>query len=391
MRLLLLLSVVSSVAFAQFVPWRARTPSIPAARAGDPAIVTGGGVAMLVGTDPSQVGLYLYALDGTAAGSVLTGAARSVDALGDVVVSTAYVLQELKVYRAVGSTLQGALDVPHNVPTPTAVALGPGADGGLVAWVDDSQPALRQIALTPTDDGGFSAAVVGSVVLPEGSGGVAVDPTTGDVYVSQPNRGVLAIERGVPRFVVSIDAGQLGPVVGGVEVYPLATGGSLLFTTSPATNEVVVHRLTPAGFATWLGAFRVAATIDGGVVVQLPAHLDVYPGALPGYPQGALVLHDGVLSNYALARLDDVAAAFTPPLPLGAAGGGAGGGGGTGGGAGGGGGGGSSGLPVPDGGTGGTKPPPSSEPTPTGCGCTAVPVVALPTLLLLWWIRRPRS
>jgi hypothetical protein len=390
MRLLLLLSVVSSVALAQFVPWQARTLSIPSTRAADPAIVTGGGVAMLVGTDPSQVGLYLYGLDGTSAGSVLTGAARSVDALGDVVVSTAYVLQELQVYRAVGNTLQPALDATHNVPTPTAVALGPGADGGLIAWVDDSLPALRQIALTPTDDGGFSAALLGSVPLPESSGGVAVDPTTGDVYVSQPNRGVLAIESGVPRFVVSIDAGQLGPVVGGVDVYPLAVGGSLLFTTSPATNEVVVHRLTPAGFATWLGAFRVAATVDGGTAVQLPGHLDVYPGALPGYPQGALVLHDGVLSNYALARLDDVAAAFTPPLPLGAAGGGAGGGGGsTGGGAGGGGG--SSALPTPDGGTGSTRPPPSSEPMPTGCGCTAVPVVALPTLLLLWWIRRSRS
>lgn len=386
MRLLLLLSVVSSGALAQIVPWQARTPSIPSARAADPALVAGSGTPFLVGTDPSQVGLYLYDLDGRALSSVLTGAARSVDALGDVVVSTAYVLQELKVYRAVGASLSPALDGAVNVPTPTAVALGPGLDGGLTAWVDDSTPAVRQLALEPAD-GGFSVTLAGSIPLAEPSGGVAVDQATGTVYVSQPARGVLAIERGVPRYVLSIDAGQLGPVVGGLEVLPVA-GGTLVFTTSPATNEVIVHRVSGAGLGTWLGAFSVASTRDGGVFVQLPGHLDVYPGALPGFPQGALVLHDGVLSNYALVRLDEVAAAFTPPLSFGGAGGGAGGGGGSTGT--GGGGGGAIGIGVSDGG-GNPKPPPGSEPTPTGCGCTAPPVVALPALLLLWWIRRPCS
>lgn len=387
MRPFLLLSVVSSVALAQIVPWQARTPSIPAARAADPAIVAGSGAPFLVGTDPSQVGLYLYDLDGTARATVFTGAARSVDALGDVVVSTAYVLQELKVYRAVGSSLSSALDGAVYVPTPTAVALGPGVDGGLTAWVDDSTPALRQLALQP-EDGGFAVTQVGSVALTEPAGGVAVDQATGTVYVTQPSRGVLAIESGVPRYVVSIDAGQLGPTIGGVEVLPEATGDALVFTTSPATNQVHVHRVSSAGVGTWLGAFSVASTRDGGVFVQLPQHLDVYPGALPGFPSGALVLHDGVLSSYALVRLDEVAQAFTPPLPLGAVGGGAGGGGG--GGTGTGGGGAAIGIGGTDGG-GNPKPPPSSEPTPSGCGCTAPPVVALPALLLLWWIRRPRS
>ncbi len=395
MRLLLLVSLCATTALGQVVPWRVRTPSVPSTQAADPALVSGGsGEPLLVGTDSAQVGLMLYGLDGGFHASLLVGATRSADALDDVVVAAAYVLQELKVYRHLGGSLADALEAPFSVPTPTAVALAREPDGGLIAWVDDSSQSVRKVALTPVDGGLFAASAAGSVSLATSTAGLAVDPRTGTVYAAVAARGVVAIESDVPRYVVSIDAGDLGPVVGGLDVYPLASGGVLLFTASPASAEVVVHQVSASGLATYRGRFAVGASADGGGGrVQLPQHLDVHAGALPGFPQGALVVHDGVLANYSLVGLEDVSAAFSPPLPLplGGAGGGAGGGGGGGSDAGTGGGGGSSGLPGPDGGTGNPKPPPGSEPTPTGCGCTAVPLVALPALLLLWWIRRPRS
>lgn len=390
--LALLVACASLAASADVVPWRARTPSVLSTQAGDPAVFAAAGAEpLLVGTD-TVMGLELYTLDGGLLAADALGAMRAADAHGELLVGTVFVLQQLRAFSRVDGGVADALEAVTNVPTPGPIAVAPAPLGGYEVWVDDSATSLRRFALSEGDAGLWVADPLDALTVGTPTAGLAVDERTNRVYASIPARGVMALDDAGARYVLSIDAGTLGPTVGGVELLPLASGGVLLFTTSPATAQVMVHELSPSEAVTVHGAFEVGDGDGGAGRVQLPEHLEVFGAPLPGYPRGVLVLHDGVQANYSVAALEDVAAAFSPPLPIGGGGGGGGAGGG-GGGAGGGsaaGGGGGSGGGVTDGGTGNPRPIPGGPPPPSGCGCGALPIVTLPAFLLLWWIRRPR-
>lgn len=381
-----------SLVLAQVIPWRAETLAIPSFTAADVAIVDDGVFPpWVVGADASQVGLYVYELDGGVRQVLTRGGVRGVDARGRFVVSTASTLQQLELFERANGVLTPVLDAVLNVPTPGEVALATTARG-LEAWVDVSSPEVRRYAFAP-DGGAWSAALEGSVQLATEPSGLVVDDRTGRLYAAVPAHGVFVVERGsaTPEPLVPASSGDFGGAVGGVALYPLPDGSTLLLTTVPALDEVVVHRVV-GSTATLAGRFEVGAPDGGAARATSPAYVTVSQAPSREYPHGLLVIHSLTTADYKLVAWEDVASGLSPPLPIVTGGVDAG----VDGGAGpvdagsGGGGGGSGGIGA-GGGSGSGQPAPGAEPSPTGCGCTGAPVALLPALLAVWWIRRSRS
>jgi myo-inositol-hexaphosphate 3-phosphohydrolase len=388
----------ASRAFAQLVvPWASETVSIPSTVAGDPTtlsrtfVLEDGGLAIqtaIVGTDTVQNGAYVFNLDGTVAQLLPLGPVNAVDARDDVLFVTnpnvglqAFVLGD--------GGFQQLAPVSFNVPSPGPIAARPVDADTTELWVDTRSTTLRRFTVH-RDGGALTWTAQPSVTLPQASSGLAVDPRTGQLYVAQPSRGILQLDPdGQGRFVVAIDAGQLGAVVGGLDLLPLLDGGAWLFSAVASRDRVAVYEVDALNGSTLVGTFEVGAPDGGAARARLPAHLDLYTQPIPGFPRGLLTLHDGVVANYKIVNLVDVDAVLPFPPTWPADGGAAADAGASDAGTG------TTDGGVRDGGTiggggGGPRPPVGSDPEPKGCGCTSPSILILP-LLLLWWIRRSRS
>jgi hypothetical protein len=402
-RALLLLVVASAPAFAQVVPWKAETSSIPSVQAGDPAVtslaVDGGRAPVVVGTDTAQVGVYLWNADAGVLQVIGLGASRSADALGDfVVVSVAAGSLHFFGPLPDAGLFGEFLPTGHLMPSAGAVALT-ALDGGLQVWVERSGRVDTFDVVV--SDGGLSLALLGSVMLAQPASGIAVDRRNGRLFASQPTRGIVAADRGgMAKFVASIDAGRLGGTVGGLVVLPLQDGGTWVLTANASTEQVAAHELVESPpELVFIGQVQLGQPDGGARRVRLPGFLAATTAPLVDFPRGLLAVHDGVSANYKLVSLED----FDPVLPLpplateeggvpldaGAAAD-------AGADAGVSDGGQDAGLDGGrrdgGGGGGGTTGPGSGTSTdPMGCTCAHPALVFLPALLVLWWIRRPRS
>ena len=392
MKLLFASILISSAVFAQVVPFTAETTSIPSTQVGDPTFLSlprpdGGAFSLLVGTDTAQTGVFTYNVGGVLQQVVQLGLVNGADSRADLVLVTR-ANGSLDAFSASESGLTALSPSSLSVPTPNHVALRALEDAGFEVWVDTSSRTVKRFTLE-RHGAALQYAPLADLTVPQTPSGLAVDERTGRVYVALPSVGLLVIERDDSlNYVASIDAGQLGAVIGGLELFPAADGGTLLFTTSPSNDRLVVHSVDGLQ-STFLGSFQVGPPDGGSSRARAPKHLDVFEHAFPGFPRGALVVQDTQLANYKLVSLVDVdrvvplPPAFErhpPPVPspdAGAADAGAATDAGTGS------------NVVGGGGTGGPRPD-SAPSDPTGCGCTQAPFFFLPALLLLVSIRRTR-
>lgn len=370
MRIALLTAFLALPALAQSpVPWRAVTPPIPSAQAGDPALGT-----YIFGTDTAQTGFYIFELDGTPNSQVPVGITRSID-LRPPLAAVSSVNSGVLLYD-VGFSVVPAIPASITVSTPGQLALGNLADGGFTLYVDSSSAVLRHFALERSPGGTYTVTPLPDVVLGGVPAGLAWDDVGQTLYASVPGEGLVAVAAdGTQTTVLPSATGTLGGIA-------LLQGnpGLYVFMASPSTDAVDVTLVDPDGGTTALGSFS-AVTPDGGTeAARSPAYLDVSTN-VPGYPGGAVLVHDGISATYKLLALADVAQVIALPIgPATDAGvSDAGTNPGTGGG---------SGSQGAVGGTGPSTSGPSAMRNPT---CSTVPFVALPALLLLWWIRRPRS
>lgn len=401
MKPIILSLLVASSAFAQLVPWVVETSAIPSAGTGDPSFVyvprpPTTGVRLIVGTDPNLAGVFLWE-PGQLPTVLPVGLVKAADARGPMLVVSSSTGNTVLVFHVSNTGNVTQLDTGgFNVPTPGFIALSQGTDGGFEVWVDTSSQTVEHFAMSAVVDGGVTFRALSTITVPQTPTGLAVDDRRRRLYVAQPTLGVLTVEpNGNQDFLISIDAGQLGVVVGGLDLFLAADGGTLVFSAAPADEQVKVHAHVGTQ-APFRAALQFGDTDGGGARLTLPRSVDVFEQPLPGFPKGLLVIEDGASHNYKVVSLVDVDAVFPLPAPFGAppapadAGvsdggttdGGAPADGGTGGGGGSSGSGGGSGRP--------SGPGPGVEPTPA-CGCTGGPFAMLPALLLLWWIRRLRS
>ena len=402
--LVALLVVAACSAWAQRVPWAAQTVSVPSSRAGDPTFLfvpgAGPGLRLIVGTDTvTPPGAVLFPLGATPA-FLQGGAAESADSRGDVLVTTSPGTNSVSVYRFSSTGVASSFDTGNFfVASAGQVALGSRPDGGFDLWVDTSSTQLEHSAMSLTAIGTASFTRLRTVTVPELPSGLALDDRTGRLYVGQPSRGIVTVERdGGSSFLVSIDAGQLGSVVGGLDLFLAADGGALVFSAAPNEGQIKVHAHAGAQ-ATFLTSLELGDVDGGTATVTSPGFVDLFEQAVPGFPRGVMVVQDDGNGSYKLVSLAAVNEVFTlppafmpgmvvdagAPADAGLSDAGTDGGvtdagvvdaGVTDGGSGGGNGGGNS------------RPPDTAAPLTPSCGCTGGPFTLLPALFVLWCLRR---
>lgn len=383
------------------VPWSSETRSIPSNVAGDPAIARRQ-VALesgtfdqlfIIGTDAVQNGVYVFNLDGTVAQTLPLGPVNSADVRDRFLFVSNNNLGVQAFALADAGFLQLA-PTSFSVTTPGPLAVYAVDDSTTSLWVDTRSATMRRFS-AQEDGGRVSYSNDPDVTLSQGASGLAADPRTGQLYVSQPAVGILQVDpNGQSRYVVSVDGGELGAIVGGVAVMPLLDGGAWLFSAAASRDRVVVHEVDVTNGSTFIGSFELGPPDGGASRARSPAFLDLSTVPSTVFPRGLLVVQDGVSANYKIVDLAKLDALFPLPPTWPAA---------------------DAGMMsvtdagsmVSDGGTtpdagvrdGGTtsgggggspRPPIGSDPEPRGCGCNAPSILVLP-LLLLWWIRRPRS
>ena len=405
--------LLTGFAAAAQVPFVAETTPIPTATAGDVAIVWEKGRAtppLVVGCDPLQNGLYVYATDGGLVQVVPYGAMGGVDsrtglsfgnAPSTLVAASASISQSLVFGAPADGGLADVTAMPFGVPTAAAVTMH-ASDGGVEVIADDSAGTLRRVSVEDDGTGLVQGVQTGTISLPGVPSALVVDDRSGTLYAAIPAQGVFRVDlaQGTVDPLVTLDAGFFGALIGGVTFYPLYDGGGLLLTTVPPTDEIVVHELNGSTQATYVTRFRVES---GTRVVRAPQHVDVVANRLPGFDAGLFVIQDTATANYKLVPWELLATSTAVPLPIEVPE--------------------DIGLPRPDagvdggtdageiidagtgdggtsdggtgGGSGGSTGPPARPLEPTGCGCTAVdPGLLFPGLLglvILDAIRRRRT
>ena len=372
-------------ATAQRVPWTLETTRIATNQAGDPAFMSVPGAELIIGTDTAALGVYVWR-PGEAPTVVPTGIVTSADARGSVLVVASLATNSLRVFQASDAGLTEFTPPQNfNVASPRHVALARRLDGGFEVVVDTSSSVLEQYAMRMAN-GGVDFTLLRTINVAEAPSGIAVDDRSGRLYVAQPSLGIMTVDSsGTRDFLVSIDAGQLGAAVGGIELFLAASGTALVLSAAPNEGELKVHGLDGRFLAT-----IQFANPDGGPATLRPNSFDVFEQPTPTFPRGVLVVQDELMANYKLVDLAAVDAVFPLPAPFlpgtgtpGTLDGGSG-----------------TDAGVTDGGSstaigggGGvsdTRPAPSVVPMAPSCGCTGGPFALLPALILLWCIRRPR-
>lgn len=384
-RLLLACLLAAGAAFAQQVPWATETSSIPSFRAGDPSFLFAPGLdaGLVVGTDTAQQGVFLWPLGGQPT-VLLVGQVNSADSRGDLLVVSSAQRNSLLVYRVIDGGLETLDTGNFNVPTPGQVALAQKGDGGFEVWVDTSSPTVQHFDLNPDNNGAVIFTARPTITVAQTPSGLAVDDRSARLYVAQPTQGVIAVEQnGTASFLLSIDAGQLGSAVGGIDLFLAADGGALLLTAAPNEGEVKVHS-HGGGQATFLTSLRFGDVDGGSAVLTQPRFLDVFEQPVPGFPRGLVIVHDELTANYKVISIATIDQSYPfPPAELSGPGVDAGlmdaG---------------TSDAGVTDGGGGGGLtgdpggPPPSAQPRQPPCGCSGNPFALFPALLLLLWCAR---
>lgn len=378
--------LLAGSALAQAVPWTAETTRLPSNQAGDPAFVfisgADGGGSLVIGTDPGQLTTYAWSPHGTIQHMVTQPTiVHAADSRGALVVFSS-LFGTLLTYEASSKGLTRLEPLTVDVPTAGQLALAQHSDGGYELWVDTTSQTVRHFTISSILNGRVQYTPLPPITVPQTPSGFAADDRTGQLYVAQPSLGILVIEPdGGAGFVASIDAGQLGTWVGGLDLFPAADGGAVLFSAAPLEQKIVMHRIG-GGQASFQAAIELGPP-DGGAGRVRAKFLEVHPRPLPGFPKGLMVAHDELTATYKVVSLVDVAAVAPLPEPYlpGAGDGGLDGG--------------------TDGGTGSTPgetggrpggPGGSAEPLPPcSCGAPLSALPLLPILLLLSWIRRIRT
>ncbi len=385
-RALLAYLVIAAGAFAQRVPWAAETPSVPSNLPGDPAVILTPNLTV-VGTDTIQPNLFFWPL-GEPPSSLPVGPVNSADARGSLLAVASLNTNTVLFFEATDAGFTQLNTGGFTVPSPRHVALRQLAAAGFELYVGTASQTIEHHRLDLAD-GGVTFTQLPSMSVAEPPSGIAIDDRTGQLYVAQPSLGLVLVQTDTSRaFLVSIDAGHLGTLVGGVSLFLAADGGTLVFTTAPNESELEVH----SGQGAYLGTLTVGDVDGGPRSLGTPHFLEVFSQPAPGFPRGVVVVEDSTTANYKVISLAAVDAVFPLPPPFipsaatpdagladgGMTDGGASSDAGTG--------------PTGTGGGSGTgRPAPSAPPIPPACGCTGGPFVLLPGVLLLWWIRRLRS
>ncbi|HLS99190.1 MAG TPA: phytase [Porticoccaceae bacterium] len=258
------------------------------------------GRSLIIGTDKRE-GLKVYNLDGHLRQSLDIGRLNNVDLIADTTVNGRRQPLLAASNRTLNSIALFTIDARARVHHLGDIDTGLGEVYGLCmtqsgsgdyVFVNDTDGRYQQYRVTASD--GVRGERVREFALPSQPEGCAVDPLAGVIYMGEERAGIwragVEPDAGPPRKILSVD-GVLVADVEGMDVYAGA-GRNYLVVSSQGNDSYLVYGLSP-GYPR-LAHFTIGANLAAGVDgVSETDGLAVTSAALPGYPEGVLVVQDG--------------------------------------------------------------------------------------------------
>ncbi len=285
--------------------------------------------SLILGTN-KQVGLVVFALDGSETQNLPIGLINNVDVrqsadrLFDVAIASNDQVNAISVFlidRQTGNVTHTG-DIPTGTVEPYGICQGRenGQDYAGVTYKDGT----LQIWAMAAEPGKVSGELLKTVKLETQLEGCVFDETHGVIILGEENRGLWSVayreEAPAPVLIDTID-GPNGLVadVEGVSIWKGANGEGWIVASAQEDDRFVVYeRKAPHAPR---GSFSIVANETLGIdEVTHTDGLDVFSGALPGFPRGVLIVQDdgnprsGQDQNFKVVNWADIEAALSLPL-----------------------------------------------------------------------------
>lgn len=266
-------------------------------RADDPAIWVNPDDAagsLILGTNKKE-GLHVYDLSGREVQFLPVGMINNVDVRGTLAVASNDETNAITWFEITGKSDAPVLhlaDTPIEKTEPYGICMG--QDESVLTAVTFKDGTIEIYEGVP-DESGTSPVLARTEKLPSQLEGCVFDEARGLLFIGEETFGIWSLayrdETAEPQIVDTIANGNgLVEDVEGVSLWASEAGGYLVASAQAADRFVVYDLLAPH---TPRGVFTVSESLDGSVdVVTHTDGLDISSAALPGYPDGLVVVQD---------------------------------------------------------------------------------------------------
>lgn len=285
--------------------------------------------SLILGTN-KQVGLIVYTLDGSEVQNLPIGLINNVDVRQsperpfDIAIASNDQVNAISVFlidRQTG-TISHTGDIPTGKLEPYGIcqAREDGRDYAGVTYKDGT----LQIWALSVEPNAHSGELHKTIKLETQLEGCVFDETNGLIFVGEENRGLWTIayrEEAPAPLLIDTVGGPNGLVadVEGVSIWKGSDGAGWLVASAQEDDRFVVYdRQAPHAPR---GSFSIIANDARNIdEVTHTDGLDVFSGALPGFPRGVLVVQDdgnprsGQDQNFKIVSWADIEAALSLPV-----------------------------------------------------------------------------
>lgn len=287
------------------------------------------GKSLVLGTN-KQVGLVVFALDGSEVQNLPIGLINNVDIRQsadrafDVAIASNDQVNAISVFlidRASGNVSHGG-DIPTGTIEPYGIcqARENGRDLAGVSYKDGTLQ-IWDLTVEPT---GTSGELLKTIKLETQLEGCVFDETNGIMFVGEENQGLWTVayrEDAPTPVLIDTVGGPNGLVadVEGVSIWKGADGQGWVVASAQSEDRFVVYdRQAPHAPR---GSFSIIENAPLNIdKVTHTDGLDVFSGALPGFPRGVLIVQDdgnprsGQDQNFKIVNWADVEAELGLPV-----------------------------------------------------------------------------
>lgn len=285
--------------------------------------------SLILGTNKRE-GLVVFALDGSEVQRLPIGLINNVDVRQsadrpfDVAIASNDQVNAISVFlidRQSG-TVSHTGDIPTNTIEPYGICQGRenGRDYAGVTYKDGTLQ-IWSVSAQPED---VSGQLLKTIKLETQLEGCVFDETNGLIFVGEEDRGLWSVayreDAPVPSLIDSV-GGPNGLVadVEGVSIWRGANGAGWVVASAQSEDRFVVYE-RQAPYAP-RGSFSIIANEALGIdEVTHTDGLDVFSGALPGFPRGVLIVQDdgnprsGQDQNFKVVNWADIETALGLPV-----------------------------------------------------------------------------
>ncbi|KPZ66316.1 3-phytase precursor [Pseudoalteromonas sp. P1-16-1b] len=262
--------------------------------------------SLILGTDKRR-GLMVYDLAGNKVQSLNIGRLNNVDVRQHQginnethtwITASNRTLNSISVFTVDGENkVNHVTEIATNLPEIYGMCMY-SSDSGHYVFVNDKSGLFQQYKLTGDQDN-LSGELVREFTLPSQPEGCSADDKLGQLFAGEEDAGIwyIGAEPTAGNKAVKLQSvnEQLVADVEGMEIYH-ANDGRYLVVSSQGDNSYVLYKISDdtQPSLSFAGKFNVIANLDKGIDgVGETDGLTVTAKALPGYPEGMLIVQDG--------------------------------------------------------------------------------------------------